>query len=73
MYLNTNTNILICRLLGLLLTQDVTSYAYIAVHEWMSSGKANLQKSFRSSGASKILSGVVDMYLVFFIEAGVIA
>lgn len=33
---------------------------------------ANLQKSFRSSGASKILSGVEDMYLVLT-EAGVIA
>lgn len=33
---------------------------------------ANLQKSFRSSGASKILSGVEDMYLVFLMEAGVV-
>lgn len=34
--------------------------------------QCNLQKSFRSSGASKILSGVEDMYLVLT-EAGVIA
>ena len=68
------TNIILtCSLIGLLQTQDVISYAYIAIHEWISSGKANLQKSFRSSGASKILSGVEDIYLVFFVEAGVIA
>lgn len=34
---------------------------------------ADSQKSFRSSGASKILSGVDEMYLVFLTEAGVVA
>ena len=31
----------------------------------------NLQKSFLSSGASKILSGMGEMYLVFLTEDGV--